>query len=66
VASPNEAGKQGVGAASAAVFPAINGVRSRYSPAGHVGFEHENDPADPLPGLAESVGYTKGTIAGLA
>ena len=24
------------------------------------------DPADPLPGLAESVGYTKGTIAGLA
>lgn len=34
--------------------------------AGHVGFEHENDAADPLPGLAESVGYTKGTIAGLA
>ena len=34
--------------------------------AGHVGFEHENDPAEPLPGLAESVGYTKGTIAGLA
>ena len=33
--------------------------------AGHVGFEHERDPADPLPGLAESVGYTKATIVGL-
>jgi inosose dehydratase len=32
---------------------------------GHLGFEHEKDPQDPLPGLAESVGYTKGLIAGL-
>lgn len=32
---------------------------------GHVGFEHEKDPADPLPGLAESVGYFKGIVAGL-
>ena len=30
---------------------------------GHVGFEHEKDPKDPLPGLAESVGYAKGLLA---
>jgi inosose dehydratase len=30
---------------------------------GHVGFEHERDPNDPLPGLAESVGYLKGILA---
>ena len=30
---------------------------------GHVGFEHEKDPKDPLPGLAESVGYAKGLMA---
>ena len=33
--------------------------------AGHLGFEHEKDPQDPLPGLAESVGYTKGLMAGM-
>ena len=33
--------------------------------AGHVGFEHEKDPIDPLPGLAESVGYLKGVIAAM-
>lgn len=32
---------------------------------GHVGFEHEKDPIDPLPGLAESVGYLKGVIAAM-
>jgi inosose dehydratase len=32
---------------------------------GHVGFEHEKDPVDPLPGLAESVGYTKGVLSTL-
>ena len=31
---------------------------------GHVGFEHEPNPKDPLPGLAESVGYAKGLLAG--
>ncbi len=31
--------------------------------AGHVGFEHEKTPLDPLPGLAESVGYTKASLA---
>jgi inosose dehydratase len=29
---------------------------------GHVGFEHEKTPEDPLPGVAESVGYTKGVL----
>lgn len=32
---------------------------------GHVGFEHEKDPNDPIPGLAESVGYTKGVMSQL-
>lgn len=29
----------------------------------HVGIEHEKDPRDPLPGLAESVGYARGILA---
>ena len=28
-------------------------------------FEYEKDEDDPVPGLAETVGYTKGLIAGL-
>ncbi len=31
----------------------------------HVGFEHEKDAKDPVPGLAESVGYAKGMLAAL-
>ena len=31
--------------------------------AGHVGFEHEKDPVDPLPGLSEGVGYFRGVLA---
>ena len=31
--------------------------------AGVVSFEYEEQPNDPLPGLAESVGYTKGVLA---
>jgi inosose dehydratase len=31
--------------------------------AGHVGFEHEKNADDPLPGAAESVGYTKGVLS---
>lgn len=31
----------------------------------HVGFEHEKDPADPVPGLAESVGYVRGVLAAI-
>ncbi len=30
-----------------------------------VGFEYEKDGKDPVPGLAESVGYVKGVLAGL-
>jgi sugar phosphate isomerase/epimerase len=32
---------------------------------GHVGFEHEKDPNDPIPGMAESAGYTKGVLSGI-
>jgi inosose dehydratase len=32
---------------------------------GLVGFEYEKDGKDPVPGLAESVGYTKGLLAGM-
>jgi inosose dehydratase len=32
---------------------------------GLVGFEYEKDGKDPVPGLAESVGYTRGLLAGL-
>jgi sugar phosphate isomerase/epimerase len=32
---------------------------------GHVGFEHEKDPNDPLPGLAESVGYVRGLLSSI-
>ena len=32
---------------------------------GLVGFEYEKDGKDPIPGLAESVGYTKGLLAGM-
>ena len=31
--------------------------------AGHVGFEHEKTAENPLPGLAEGVGYTKGVLS---
>jgi len=31
-----------------------------------VSFEYEKDPEDPLPGLAESVGYVRGVLRGLA
>jgi sugar phosphate isomerase/epimerase len=32
--------------------------------AGLLSFEYENDEPDPVPGLAETVGYTKGLLAG--
>ncbi len=35
----------------------------RIGYAGMVSFEFEKDPADPLPGLAESVGYVRGVLA---
>ena len=33
--------------------------------AGIVSFEHEKDDNDPLPGVAESVGYVRGVLAAL-
>jgi sugar phosphate isomerase/epimerase len=39
-------------------------VKIKYQ--GLVGFEYEKDAKDPVPGLAESVGYVKGILAGLA
>jgi len=36
-------------------------VQVKY--AGRVSFEYEPDPDDPLPGLAESVGFTRGVLA---
>jgi sugar phosphate isomerase/epimerase len=33
--------------------------------AGHVGFEHEKDAADVIAGIAECVGYVRGTLAGM-
>lgn len=32
---------------------------------GHIGFEHEKDAADVIPGIAECVGYVRGTLAGM-
>jgi sugar phosphate isomerase/epimerase len=37
-------------------------IRVGYT--GVVAFEYEKDADDPLPGLAESVGYVKGVLAG--
>jgi len=34
--------------------------------AGVVSFEYEKDENDPLPGLAESVGYVKGALAAIS
>jgi sugar phosphate isomerase/epimerase len=38
-------------------------VKIKYS--GVVAFEYEGNPNDPLPGLAESVGYVKGALAAI-
>jgi inosose dehydratase len=32
---------------------------------GLVGFEYEKDAKDPVPGLAETVGFTKGLLVGI-
>ena len=32
---------------------------------GLVGFEYEKDGKDPVPGLAESIGYSKGLLAAM-
>jgi inosose dehydratase len=43
-------------------IPAILKALLEVKFAGHVGFEHEKDANDPVPGLAESVGYVKGVL----
>ena len=45
-------------------IPGIIGALADIGFAYHLGFEHEKDARDPLPGLAESVGYAKGVLAG--
>ena len=44
-----------------AVFKALLDIKYAYQ----AEFEYEKDQADPLPGLAETVGYCKGLVAGL-
>jgi sugar phosphate isomerase/epimerase len=44
-----------------AIFQELLEIRYAH----HVGVEYEKDASDPLPGLAESVGYVKGLLAGL-
>lgn len=34
--------------------------------AGHVALEYEKDPDDPLPGIAESIGYMRGVLAAMS
>ena len=43
-------------------IPALLRVLIKIDYQGYVAFEHEADPADPLPGLAESVGYVRGVL----
>ena len=38
-------------------------VKIRYQDL--VGFEYEKDGKDPVPGLAESIGYTRGLLASI-
>jgi len=40
------------------ILQALRDIKFAY----HVGIEHEKDPKDPVPGLAESVGYAKGVM----
>ena len=42
-----------------AILRALVDIKYPY----HVGMEHEKDAKDPLPGLAESVGYAKGVLS---
>jgi sugar phosphate isomerase/epimerase len=44
-----------------AIYQALLKIKYQYL----VGWEYEKDAGDPLPGLAESVGYTKALVAGL-
>jgi len=46
-------------------LPRFLGTLLRIKYQGIVSFEYEKDPHDPLPGLAESVGYVRGVLAAL-
>ncbi len=43
-------------------IPALLGVLIKIGYSGFLAFEYEGQPADPLPGLAESVGYVRGVL----
>lgn len=45
-------------------FPALVRALRKIKYRGHCGIEYENDMKDPLPGIAESVGYFKGVKDG--
>ncbi|MCC6353175.1 MAG: sugar phosphate isomerase/epimerase [Verrucomicrobiae bacterium] len=47
-------------------IPALFRTLLRLKYDGVCSFEYEKDEADPWPGLSESVGYTRGALAGLA
>ncbi|MEN6559659.1 MAG: sugar phosphate isomerase/epimerase [Acidobacteriota bacterium] len=46
--------------------PRLLGALGRIGYRGTLAFEHEKDGRDPLPGLAESVGYVRGALAAMA
>ena len=46
-------------------IPRLLGTLKKIQYAGMVSFEYEKDPDDPLPGLAESVGYVRGVLAAI-
>jgi sugar phosphate isomerase/epimerase len=43
-------------------IPGVIKTLKKFNYTGTMAFEFEKDDADPLPGLAESVGYVKGVI----
>jgi sugar phosphate isomerase/epimerase len=45
--------------------PKLIRTLARLKYAGTLHFEHEKDENDPLPGLAESVGYVRGVMAAI-
>jgi sugar phosphate isomerase/epimerase len=46
-------------------IPAMLGTLLKINYQGIVSFEYEKDESDPLPGLAESVGYVRGALAAM-
>ena len=43
-------------------LPALLRTLVKIGYSGFAAFEYEEDPGDPLPGLAESVGYIRGVL----